>query len=70
MTREECLAAAGLVLAQARARRDRLTPRAAAERAWHRGHRMSVDEIEALIIAQRAEAAALQAARTAGQSAA
>jgi hypothetical protein len=56
MTREQCLAGAGLVFAQARAERDALVPRAAAEAAWHCGHRLSVDAIEALIIAQRAEA--------------
>lgn len=63
ITRDEAIRVAGLVLAELRAERDSLGPREAAEAAWYRGHPMSVDEIEALIISQRAEAvAAAQAA--------
>lgn len=56
-TREEAARAAGRVLAQARAERDALTPREAAEAAWYPGHRLgTVEAIEELIIRQRAEA--------------
>ncbi|MFE2407014.1 hypothetical protein ACFXDE_01585 [Kitasatospora sp. NPDC059408] len=55
--RRQAIRAAGLVLAQARAERDALTPREAAEAAFYPGHRLgSIDAIEALIIRQRAEA--------------
>lgn len=73
MTCAEAIAGAAMVLAQARARRDALSPRKAAEAAWYSGHPMSVDEIEALIIRQRANAVAryeeprAQASRTAPQ---
>jgi hypothetical protein len=62
-TREAAFEAAGRGLAVARAGRDALSPRAAAEAAWHPGHRLvTVEAIEALIIRQREEAlAALRA---------
>lgn len=58
ITKEEAIREAGLVLAEIRANRDALGPREAAEKAWYRGHPMTVDEIEALIIRQRANAVA------------
>jgi hypothetical protein len=54
---QQAIQDAGLILAQARAYRDSLSPRQAAEAAYYPGHRLgSVDAIEALIISQRAEA--------------
>lgn len=56
-SRQDAIRAAALVFAEARAERDALSPREAAEAAWYPGHRLqTVDAIEALIIAQRAEA--------------
>ncbi|MEU6235912.1 hypothetical protein [Kitasatospora sp. NPDC047058] len=53
-SRAAAIADAGRLLAAARAERDALTPRAAAEAAWYPGHRLgSIDAIEALIISQR-----------------
>ncbi|WP_017972486.1 hypothetical protein [Actinopolyspora halophila] len=52
MTRQECIDRAGKILARARARRDSLPPREAAEEAHYPGG-PSVDEIEAQIIRQR-----------------
>ncbi|MGW1679354.1 hypothetical protein [Saccharopolyspora sp. NPDC002376] len=57
MTRAECIAAAGNALARARARRDSLPPRQAAELAHYAGG-PSVDEIERQIRAQRGLSAA------------
>lgn len=55
--RDEAIQAAGKILAMARAKRDSLSPRAAAEAAWYPGHpRGSIEAIEALIIEQRTEA--------------
>lgn len=62
-TQAEAIRDAGLVLAEIRANRDALSPRAAAEKAWYRGHPLTVDEIEALIIRQREEAASGQTAQ-------
>jgi len=63
-TREEAIRDAGYALAVARAKRDALTPRAAAEAAWYPGHRLrTVDAIEALIVSQREQALAAQQAR-------
>lgn len=62
-TKEEALRAGGRVLAIARIERDALSPRAAAEAAWYPGHRLTVDQIEALIIRQRAQAVAAQQAQ-------
>jgi hypothetical protein len=46
-----------IILAEARAARDALSPRQAAEAAYRPGHRLgSIDAIEALIIQQRREA--------------
>ncbi|NUP24147.1 MAG: hypothetical protein HOZ81_50445 [Streptomyces sp.] len=56
-SRQDAIRAAALVLVEARAERDALSPRQAAEAAWYPGHRLgTVDAIEALIITQRAEA--------------
>lgn len=55
MTRDECIAAAGAALADAIAERDAMTPRQAALAA-HRPGGPTVDELEARITAQRAEA--------------
>ncbi|MGE7437524.1 hypothetical protein [Kitasatospora sp. NPDC001175] len=53
-TRQEAIRSAALVLAQARAERDALSPREAAEAAWYPGHRLeTVEAIETLIIQQR-----------------
>lgn len=58
-TRQEAIRAAALILVEARAERDALSPRAAAEAAWYPGHSLvTVDAIEALIIRQRNEAEA------------
>jgi hypothetical protein len=55
--RRAAIHAAALVLAEARAHRDSLSPREAAEEAWFPGHELgTVDAIEAGIIRQRAEA--------------
>lgn len=54
-TRDQALSEAAQVLANARARRDSLSPIAAAREAYVPGG-MSVDEIAALIRSQRAEA--------------
>lgn len=64
-TREEAIKAAGYALAVARAKRDALSPRKAAEAAWYPGHRLgTVEAIEQLIVQQREEALArLQAAQ-------
>lgn len=62
--RQTAIHGAAIVLAEARAARDTLTPRAAAEAAYYPGHRLgSVDAIEALIIRQRAAAQAAHAAQ-------
>lgn len=61
ITEEEAIRGAGLILAEARAKRDALSPRAAAEEAWYLGHPLTVDEIEALIIRQRTDALAKRA---------
>lgn len=64
-TREEAIRRAALVLVEARADRDALSPRAAAEDAWYPGHYLgSVEAIEALIIQQRREAEEAWAAGT------
>lgn len=56
-TRQEAIRGAALVLAEARAARDALSPRAAAEAAWYPGHRLgTVEAIEALITSQREQA--------------
>lgn len=61
-TRTEAIQAAGQILAMARAKRDSLSPQAAAEAAWYPSHPLgSVEAIEALIIKQRAEAVRLAA---------
>lgn len=52
LTKDECIAAAGRALAEAHARREALSPRAAAEAA-HRPGGPTVDELEARIRAQR-----------------
>lgn len=53
----EAIQAAGQILAMARAKRDALSPREAAEAAWFSGHPLkTVDAIEALIVSQRAAA--------------
>lgn len=54
---DRAVKAAGQILSRARAERDSLPPREAAERAYVVGG-MSVDEIEALIRQHRAEARA------------
>jgi hypothetical protein len=64
ITQEQAIREAGLVLAEARANRDALSPRAAAEKAWYQGHPLTVDQIEALIIGQRADARLIAAQRT------
>ncbi|MCX5209705.1 hypothetical protein OG689_10465 [Kitasatospora sp. NBC_00240] len=59
-SRREAIRAAALVLVEACAERDALSPREAAEAAWYPGHRLvTVDAIEALIIRQREEAIAM-----------
>lgn len=64
-TRQEAIRGAALVLIEARAERDALSPRAAAEAAWYPGHELqTVDAIEALIIEQRREAEEAWAAGT------
>jgi hypothetical protein len=64
-TREEAIRGAAFVLIEARAERDALGPRAAAEAAWYPGHRLqTVDAIEALIIEQRRQAEEAWAAGT------
>ncbi|WP_035796335.1 hypothetical protein [Kitasatospora mediocidica] len=64
-TRKEAISAAALILVQARAERDALSPRKAAEAAWYPGHRLgSVEAIEALIISQRKQVLATQQAHT------
>lgn len=56
-TRQEAIQAAADIFVEARAERDALSPRQAAEAAWYPGHRLgTVEAIEALIIQQRAEA--------------
>jgi hypothetical protein len=56
-TRREAIRAAALVLVEARAERDALSPHAAAEAAWYPGHRLgTIEAIEELIVRQRAEA--------------
>jgi hypothetical protein len=55
-TKAEAIRSAGRGFAIARAERDARSPRAAAEAAWYPGHRLTVDGIEALITAQRANA--------------
>ncbi|MHA6764804.1 hypothetical protein [Streptacidiphilus sp. PAMC 29251] len=62
MTRDEALAGAAAVLAQARLRRDAQTPREAAKAAWYPGYPISLAQLEALIIRQREEATAALAA--------
>lgn len=57
MSYAEALADAGRILAAARARRDSLSPRAAALEAWDPAG-PSVDELEARIVAQRSLASA------------
>lgn len=53
-TREEAIAGFALVIAEGRAARDALSPRAAAEAAWYPEHPLgTVDDVEALIIRQR-----------------
>jgi hypothetical protein len=64
-TREEAIRNAARIFAAARAERDALSPRAAAEAAWYPGHELqTVDAIEALIVDQRREAAAQWASGT------
>jgi len=63
-TRQEAIRRAALVLLEARAERDALGPRAAAKAAWYPGHRLTVDEIEQIIIRQRSEAEEAWAAGT------
>ncbi|WP_354643953.1 hypothetical protein [Kitasatospora camelliae] len=59
ITRAAAIRGAAIVFAEARAARDALTPRQAAEAAYYPGHRLgSVDAIEQLIIRQRQQAAA------------
>lgn len=65
ITKDEAIGNAALVLTRIRSDRDALGPREAAERAWYPGHRLSVDEIEALIIRQRARAVAQHHAQAA-----
>lgn len=56
-SRQDAIRGAARVLVEARAERDALSPRQAAEAAWYPGHRLeTVDAIEALIVAQRTEA--------------
>lgn len=63
ITREEAINNAALILVQARAERDALSPRAAAEAAWYRGHELgTVEAIEELIVRQRQDALARQRA--------
>lgn len=63
-TREEAIHGAAAVLVEARALRDSMSPREAAEAAWYPGHRLvTVDAIEALIIRQRAQAVAMSETR-------
>lgn len=58
-TREEAISAAALILVQARAERDALSPHAAAQAAWYPGHELvTVEAIEELIVRQRQEALA------------
>lgn len=55
--RDEAIQAAGQILAMARAKRDSMSPREAAEAAWYPGHPLkTIDAIEALIVSQRAAA--------------
>lgn len=54
--RREALRAAGILHGMAQAEQDARSPRAAAEAAWYPGHRLTVEQIEALIIQQRARA--------------
>jgi hypothetical protein len=62
--RATAIRGAGICLAEARAARDALTPRAAAEAAYYPGHRLgSIDAIEALIIRQRDQAVEAAAAQ-------
>lgn len=62
-TRQEAIRGAALILMEARAERDALSPRAAAEAAWYPGHELqTVEAIEALIVKQRRQAEALWAA--------
>lgn len=64
-TFEEVCAEAGRLFAVARAERDALSPREAAEAAWYPGHSLgTVEAIEALIIKQRCEAEEAWAAGT------
>jgi len=57
-TRANAIDSAAEVFARARAERDQLSPRAAAEAAWYVGHRLkTVDAIEALITQLRTGAA-------------
>ena len=57
ITMEEAARRAAPDLAKGRAERDALSPRQAAEAAWHPDHELgTVDAIEALIIQQRAQA--------------
>lgn len=62
-TRQECIRRAARTLEFIREERDARTPREAAEAAWYPSHRLgSVEAIEALIIRQRENALAKQAA--------
>lgn len=52
-TREECLRRAAQVYVNSCALQASRTPRAAAEAAWYRGHRLTVDQLEDLIRERR-----------------
>jgi hypothetical protein len=57
-TRQQAIAAAGQILAAARAERDALSPEEAAQAAWYPGHELgTIQAIRDLIIEQRAKAA-------------
>ncbi|MGW2371776.1 hypothetical protein [Kitasatospora sp. NPDC001683] len=56
--RQQAIAAAGQILAAARAERDALSPEEAAKAAWYPGHELgTVEAIRDLIIEQRVKAA-------------
>ncbi len=57
--RDDAIQAAGQIFAMARAKRDSLSSRDAAEAAWYPGHPLkTVDAIEALVVEQRERAEA------------
>lgn len=63
-TREDAIHAATVIFAHTCFERDAKSPRNAAEDIWYPGHRLTIDEIEALLIEKRRNAEALWAAGT------